>query len=148
MLNELILQCFLLFFVDVLDNFVVFIQFVYAWHITSLNLVCINKPNRTVIIFCKLTLHLQNFYIMHLLNKVTHLQTLLDTVAIIVTSLYQFYIFTNCTEIVFNRSENVSLAMVLRHRCIKLNYNWLAHSTSTFYTCLDVANALKIVSVV
>ena len=95
------------------------------------NLVSIREPNRIIVVFEELTLHAQNLYIMQLGNEVRHLITLLLAVLEWI-GLDEIDVVTQTSIVVLD----LLVGLTDFHRCIELDYDWLAEATFRFKTCL------------
>lgn len=74
-----------MFFVDVLDNLLWNYCLFWPNYFSGEDIWGESKPNCIVIIFSKCASHLENLKVVDFLNVVTHFQTLLHTVAFIIT---------------------------------------------------------------
>jgi hypothetical protein len=91
-----------MFFVNITDDFSFIFIFLWAGHFSPPNLICVQKPDRTIVIFCKFAPHLEYFNIVHLLDEIAHFETLLQTVTLIVTLLQHCDFIATATVVVLN----------------------------------------------
>ena len=118
-----------MFFVDVADDFSFIFVFLWAGHFTPPNLICVQEPDRTVVIFCKFAPHLENLNIMHLLHEIAHFEALFQTVTLVVTLLQHCDFVAAATVVVLN-GRILIILLLLRSRGVKV-YHYRLTDTST-----------------
>ncbi len=94
------------------------------------------KPDGPVLVFGKLSFHLQDLCLVHFLNIEAHSDALLKAVSIVVPALYKFYLITKFLEVV----HYLGVWVLVVKWGIKFHYNWGTASNSRLYICLDVDN--------
>ena len=134
---KLLFQDLLVLFVDIADNFSFIFIFLWSWHFSSPNLICIHKPDCAVVILCEFTPHFKDFYIMHLLDEIAHLEALLQTVALIIT-LFQHCDFIATSTVVVLDCRILIILLILRSWRIKMNHYRLTNTSSTPDSGLNV----------
>ncbi len=92
-----------------------------------------------------MTSHLNYLNVVHLLNVVTHFETLFHAVVIFVSGSYHRYFVTIRAEVILNLTH--PSFFIFYWRCsTKLNYDWLSHSCLRLYTSLNVTYTLPLFS--
>ena len=128
-----------MFLVYVLDCFSRHGRLFGSLNVSCKDVGCKNKPNATVVVLREVTSHLHDFYIVHLLDVVAHLKTLLHAVVSFETVSYHCYLISIGAKVV---SHLTLTSLLVSHGRIgsEFNNDWLSNPCLGFNTCLHVAN--------
>jgi len=133
MLIQLGFENLLVLFVDVRYLFRSDTLFCLSRDLPCINLACKTKPKSSVVIFDEVASHLQNFVVVHLLDKVAYFDALLHAVFVVFTLCYKMNFFPAASKIVLNLTCLYSINVL----GIKHNLNRLAGPLLRSDTCLQ-----------
>jgi hypothetical protein len=149
MVFELLLQYLLMLLVNIGDQLCLLSLFLESGHITPINLICVQEPNATIVIFRKLAPHFQYLNLMHFLDIVTHFKALLQTEASVIAAHDQLDVLAALSKVVLDCFVHLSF-LHGRGWGVKMNHYRLTDAGATFDGSLyepESVNLLRVTQV-
>lgn len=146
MLLNLLLQYFLMLFIDILDHLQILRRLLQPHSFPSVYLICIQKPDSSVVVLRELSPHFEYLETMHFLDVKTYFQALLHTVGVIIVVMDKLDVFANGTVVIFDCGMGVRGILFARLGRVEIDHYWFDTGTGPgFDTGLYVAHLLPVV---